>query len=135
MDARYNNWWCKTLVDDSFFSTSDEEAKRRPPWVNDRRNERVIGDVSFKPAKHNPNALPEHEDFSKSASTRLRHGDSKDFINGVAMDIKSFVDFMIKTKWMEETNERQNKKRYRASDFSTEDFTCKWDIKGIIHRG
>ena len=129
-----NNWWCKTLVDDSYFSTSDEEAKRRPQWVNDRRNERVIEDVSFKPVKHNPNALKEHKEFSKSAATRLRHGDSKDFINGVAMDIDSFVDFMIRqNKWIDETSRSQNKNRYRAKDFNTEDFTCNWDIKGIIH--
>ncbi len=78
-------------MDDSYFRTSDEEAQRRPQWVNDRRNEIVMEDVSCKPVKHNANALHKHKNLSKSASTRLRHGESKDFINGVAMDINSFA--------------------------------------------
>ena len=50
------------------------------------------------------------------------------------MDINSFVDMMIKrNKWIEGGTKRQNEERYRASDFSTEEFICEWDIKGIIH--
>ena len=131
----YNhNWWCETLVDDKYFSTSDEEARKRPMWVNDRRNDRVMENVSFKPVKHNPNAKYEHKLLSKCAATKLRHGDGKNFINGVAMDINSFVDYMTRqNKWIDETSAYQNEFRYRASEFDTDERTCKWDIKGIIH--
>ena len=55
--SAYNaNWWCKTLVDDSYFRTSDEVASKRPPWVNDRRNGRVVEHVQFKPVEWNPDA-------------------------------------------------------------------------------
>ncbi len=50
------------------------------------------------------------------------------------MDIDSYIDFMIRQNtWIEDTSRFQNKNRYRAEDFSTEDFTCNWDIEGIIH--
>ena len=131
----YNdNWWCETLVDDKYFNASVEEARKRPMWVNDRRNDRVMENVSFKPVKHNPNAKHRHKFLSKCAATKLRHGDGKNFINGVAMDINSFVDYMTRqNKWIDETDAYQNKYRYRASVFDTDEYTCEWNIKGIIH--
>jgi len=50
------------------------------------------------------------------------------------MDINSFVDYMTRQcKWIDETSAYQNAGRYRASEFDTDERTCKWDIKGIIH--
>ena len=128
------NWWCETLVGDEYFSASDEDARKRPMWVNDRRNDRVIEGVLFKPVEHNPGAIREHKKLSKCAATRLRHGDGKDFINGVAMDIGSFVNYMTKQcAWVDETSDYQNRGRYRAREFDTEGYACQWDMEGIIH--
>ena len=84
-------WFCKTLVDDSYFRAPDGVAGKRPQWVNDRACGRVVEDAQFKPVKWNPDAKKSDKYLSKSAATRLRHGDPRRFINGVAMDINSFV--------------------------------------------
>ena len=36
-------------------------------------------------------------------------------------------------KWIEDAPWWKNKKRFRASDFSTPEFECQWDIKGVCH--
>ncbi len=38
-----------------------------------------------------------------------------------------------RNKWIEGGTKRQNEERYRADDVDTDDFTCEWDIKGILH--
>ena len=131
----YNhNWWCETLVGDEYFDASKEDVRNRPIWTNDRRNDRVLENIFFVPVGSNPDAIWDHKHLSKTAVTRLRHGDGKQFINGVGMDIGNFVEFMTrKCKWDEHTNSYQNQGRYRASEFDTEDYACRWDTKGIIH--
>jgi hypothetical protein len=122
----YNhNWWCETLVGDEYFNASKQDVGNRPIWTNDRRNNRVLENIIFVPVGHNPDAIWDHKHLSKTAVTRLRHGDSKQFINGVGMDIENFVEFMTKQcKWVEHTNAYQNRGRYRASEFDTEDYAC-----------
>ncbi len=118
----YNHmWWCKTCVDDAYFRAPDGVASRRPDWANDRTCDRVIDDVQFKQLKWNPDVKKSDKYLSKGAATRLRHGDPRRFINGVAMDINSFVTMMIRNhKWIEGVTENQNWNRHRAKDFGCE---------------
>ncbi len=103
-------------------------------WIMDRRNHRVLENIVFVPVGHNPDAIWDHRHLSKAAVSRLRHGDNSQFLNGVGMEIGSFVDFMTKKcKWDENANAYQNEGRYRAEQFQTETYACKWDMKGIIH--
>ena len=133
--SRYDsNWWCKTLVDENYFRASDEEAEQRPQWANDRQKGRVVEDVSFRPLKHNADAAWDDRFLSKAAVWKLRHSDPKDFINGVAMDIESFIDYMIDAcRWIRGGSDWRNKKRFKSRDFDTENFTCEWDMKGSLH--
>ena len=80
------------MVGDDYFDVNEEEAGRRSKWENDRQYGRVIADVSFRPLKHNPNAKEQDAKISKAAVYKLRHTTPRDFINGVAMDIGSFMD-------------------------------------------
>ena len=50
------------------------------------------------------------------------------------MDINSFVDMMIRNhKYIGGGTGNQNWSRYRASDFSTKEFKCEWNLDGILH--
>jgi hypothetical protein len=50
------------------------------------------------------------------------------------MEIESFVDFITKKcRWDENASDYQNQGRYRAEEFSTPTYACRWDMKGIIH--
>jgi hypothetical protein len=129
----YNhNWFCETLVGKEYFDAS--RSGNRPMWITDRRNHRVLENIVFVPVGHNPDAIWDHRHLSKAAVSRLRHGDNSQFLNGVGMEIGSFVDFMTKKcKWDENANAYQHEGRYRAEQFQTETYACKWDMKGIIH--
>ena len=60
--------------------------------------------------------------------------DPTDFVNGVAENIGSFMEFMVRAcKWIEGAPRWKNGGRFRAKDFSTPDIDCQWDIKGICH--
>ncbi len=63
--------------------------------------------------------------MSKAGVTKLRHGNPRDFTNGVAMDIESFVDYMIYScKWIQGGSRKENDHRYKSSEFDTKNFTC-----------
>ena len=82
----------------------------------------------------NPDAKRSDKYLSKGAATRLRHGDPRRFINGVAMDINSFVDMMIRNhEYIGGGTRNQNWSRYRASGFSSKEFKCEWDLDDILH--
>ena len=50
------------------------------------------------------------------------------------MDINSFVEMMIhRHKYIEGGTKNQNWDRYRASDFSTKEFKCEWNLEGVLH--
>ena len=50
------------------------------------------------------------------------------------MDIGSFMEYMIEAcQWIEGGPEWKNDRRYRSEDFNTSDFTCEWDMQGILH--
>ncbi len=125
----YNQmWWCKTCVNDAYFRAPDGVASRRPDWANDRTCGRVIDDVQFKPLNWNPDAKKSDKYLSKGAVTKLRHGDPRRFINGVAMDINYCVATVTENhKRIEGGTENQNWNRYRSSDFG-----CEWDLDGVI---
>ncbi len=120
------NWWCKTCVDETYFSAFGEAAKRLK-WENDRSYDRSVDDVTFKPLGWNPSAKSADKFFSKTAATRLRHGNPGHFINGVAMDISTFVDMMIREcKWNPHRSNWDNWHRYKLHEYG---YT--WDVDGV----
>jgi hypothetical protein len=128
------HWWCKTIVGNDYFNVDEEQARQRSRQENDPQYGRVVTDVSFRPLKHNPDASKENSKISRAAVWKLRHTDPTDFVNGVAMNIGSFLEYMIQEcKWIEDAPWWENKNRFRASDFSTPEFECQWDINGVCH--
>ena len=124
------HWWCKTVVDREYFNVDEERAGRRSREDNDPQHERVMTDVSFRPLGHNPHASDARTKISRAAVYKLRHTGPTGFINGVGMNIGSFLEYMIQEcKWIEGAPSRVNKSRFRASDFSTPEFECKWILK------
>ncbi len=109
------HWWCKTIVGDDYFEVNEEEAGQRSRQENDRQYGRVVADVSFRPLKHNPDANRKNAKISKAAVYKFRHTTPRDFVNGVAMDIGSFVEYMIREcQWIEGAPEWKNARRYKA---------------------
>jgi hypothetical protein len=86
------HWWCKTVVNNEYFNVDEEQAGQQSREDNDPQYGRVVTDVSFRPLGHNPHASQARSKISRSAVYKLRHTDPTDFINGVAMNIGSFLN-------------------------------------------